>query len=121
LKKYKAMEPTISFTQHVEEDEIYAVLNVLKKRINKIVEENGVDPNLGRAASRVRTLYYFTIIGYLVLSGSYNLKGYPLESFMLALFIWLVGCPGQDAGHFAAGCIPILNDTGLWTIGFLCN
>jgi fatty acid desaturase len=108
----------MSSTHNVEEDKFYAVL---KERVSKALQENGIDPNLGRAATKVRTFYYFFITGCLVLSGSYHLKGNPFGSFMFAVFGWLVGCLGHDAGHFAASRIPLLNDAGVWGIGFLCN
>ena len=121
LNKYKAVESKILSTQKNEKEVEDTFYSTLKERAAKALEDNGIDPNLGRAATKGRTLYYFVIIGLLGLSGSYHVKGNPLGSFMFAVFGWLVGCLGHDAGHFSASRIPFFNDAGVWGIGFLCN
>ena len=45
----------ISSIQNVKEDKFW-------RASNQNLEENGIDPNLGRAASKVRTLYCFVIM-----------------------------------------------------------
>jgi fatty acid desaturase len=44
-----------------------------------------------------------------------------LGSFGLAVFGWLLGSLGHDAGHFSASRSPVWNDTGLWAMSLLCN
>ena len=48
-------------------------------------------------------------------------QGSILGSFLLAIFGWLLGALGHDAGHFAASRRPFINDVGLWGISLLCN
>ena len=40
---------------------------------------------------------------------------------MLAIFGWLIGALGHDAGHFAASRRPWINDAGVWAMSLLCN
>jgi fatty acid desaturase len=44
-----------------------------------------------------------------------------LGSFFLAVFGWLMGALGHDAGHFAASRIPAINDAAVWAMSLLCN
>ena len=120
LKKYKAYgaNKASKRTAPTEKDEFY---DVLKKRAILVLKENGLDPNKDRAATVGRTIYYLVILVFLVLSGSSHVQGNPVGSFLFAVFGWLVGAIGHDAGHFAASRIPFLNDLGLWGISFLCN
>ena len=122
LKKYKAVdvEPEQASENKSQEVEDY-FYEVMKERVGKTLRENGFDPTKDRAANTLRTLYYFFIIGLLVVSGSYHVAGNPFGSFLFAVFGWLVGCLGHDAGHFAASRIPFVNDAGVWGISFLCN
>lgn len=107
-----------SRTESDTPDQFY---DILKQRVSKTLVQQGIDPNLHRAATVGRTIYYFFLLSLLCLSGIYHIKGNPLGSFMFAIFGWLVGCLGHDAGHFAASRIPLLNDAGVWGISFLCN
>jgi fatty acid desaturase len=119
LKKFKAEDSDkLSQTNFEEKDEFYTVM---KERAKKALQEKGIDPNTDRAATIGRALYYFIIIGLLILSGSFHIKSNPIGSFFFAVFGWLVGCLGHDAGHFAASRIPFFNDAGVWGISFLCN
>ena len=99
-------------------DEFY---NVLKDRVAKTLHKHGIDPTKDRAATTGRSLYYILILMLLITSGSYHIQGNPMGSFFFALFGWLIGSLGHDAGHFAASRIPFVNDLGVWGMSFLCN
>lgn len=122
LKKYKPKNTTKSkVTTQNENESVDQFYEILKERVTQTLIEKGIDPNLHRAATPGRAAYYCLIIGLLIFSGSYHIQGNPFGSFMFAIFGWLVGCLGHDAGHFAASRLPFFNDLGLWGISFLCN
>lgn len=116
LKKYESIGPHKNTAMHV--DEFYETLKI---RVMKNLKEHNIDPVKDRTASRTRSLYYMCILFMLFVTGSFHVKGHMLGSFAFAIFGWLVGCIGHDAGHFAASRISILNDIGLWGISLLCN
>ena len=123
LKKYtpitdKCKVKSLEKKTTKDEDQFYTLL---KDRVEKTLIDNGVDPNEDRGATIGRVAYYFAIIGLLFISGSYHVKGNPLGSFLFAVFGWLIGSLGHDAGHFAASRIPFFNDIGVWGMSFLCN
>jgi linoleoyl-CoA desaturase len=39
----------------------------------------------------------------------------------MAIFGWLIGALGHDAGHFSVSHIPLVNDICVWGMSFLCN
>lgn len=61
----------------------------------------------------------------LTLAALFNLcfvgQGSILGSFSLAIFGWLIGALGHDAGHFAASRRPWINHLGLWGMSLLSN
>ncbi len=119
LKKYETEESAKSGKHLLEDqDKFYSVL---KERVTKTLKEKGIDPTLDRAATRGRALYYISIFVLLITSGSFHVKGNPMGSFFFAVFGWLIGSLGHDAGHFAASRIPLINDWGVWGMSFLCN
>jgi fatty acid desaturase len=44
-----------------------------------------------------------------------------MGSFAFAVFGWLFGALGHDAGHFSASRIPYVNDAGVWAMCLLAN
>jgi linoleoyl-CoA desaturase len=42
-------------------------------------------------------------------------------SFWFAIFGWLMGALGHDAGHFAVSRAPFLNEWGVWSMSMICN
>ena len=49
-------------------------------------------------------------------------QGSVLGSFAFAVFGWLMGSLGHDAGHFAASHVyPQLNEWGVWAMALICN
>jgi fatty acid desaturase len=48
-------------------------------------------------------------------------QGSITGSFLFAVFGWLVGAMGHDAGHFAASRYPVVNDWAVWGMSLLCN
>jgi fatty acid desaturase len=50
-----------------------------------------------------------------------NQQGSTVGSFLFAVFGWLIGALGHDAGHFAASRSAPLNDWGVWGMSLLCN
>jgi fatty acid desaturase len=42
-------------------------------------------------------------------------------SFWFAIFGWLMGALGHDAGHFAVSRVPFLNEWGVWSMSMICN
>ena len=49
-------------------------------------------------------------------------QGSILGSFAFAVFGWLMGSLGHDAGHFAAShAYPRLNEWGVWAMSLICN
>lgn len=117
LKKYESLGD--SPRNHAKPiDEFY---EVLKKRVIQVLKENNIDPTKDRTATTSRIIYYMCILVLLMYTCSFHVRGHIMGSFAFAIFGWLVGCIGHDAGHFAASRISLLNDIGLWGISFLCN
>lgn len=51
-----------------------------------------------------------------------DLQGSVFGSFAFAVFGWLMGALGHDAGHFAASHnFPVLNEWGVWAMTLICN
>lgn len=51
-----------------------------------------------------------------------HVQGSVLGSFAFAIFGWLMGSLGHDAGHFAASHrYPQLNEWGVWAMFLICN
>jgi fatty acid desaturase len=48
-------------------------------------------------------------------------QGSILGSFLFAVFGWLLGALGHDAGHFAISHKAWVNDAGVWAMSLLCN
>jgi fatty acid desaturase len=48
-------------------------------------------------------------------------QGSVLGSFAFAIFGWLMGALGHDAGHFAASRRPVINEWGVWAMSLICN
>lgn len=94
---------------------------MLKNRVIRTLKEHNIDPITDRGATTGRSFYYFFVLVFMIVSGSYHVKGNPLGSFLFAVFGWLLGAIGHDGGHFAVSRIPLLNDVGVWGISFLCN
>lgn len=44
-----------------------------------------------------------------------------MGSFLFAVFGWLLGALGHDAGHFCVSHNPRVNDAGVWAMSLLCN
>jgi len=48
-------------------------------------------------------------------------QGSIAGSFLFAVFGWLIGALGHDAGHFSASRYPVVNDVCVWAMSLLCN
>jgi linoleoyl-CoA desaturase len=44
-----------------------------------------------------------------------------MGSFWFAIFGWLMGALGHDAGHFAASRMAWVNEWGVWAMSLICN
>ena len=95
--------------------------DVLKKRVACALKEKGIDPIEDRGASMGRTLYYMLVTVTWLGCGYAHIKGSVLGSFGFAVFGWLMGSIGHDAGHFAASRKPIVNEYGVWAMSLICN
>lgn len=94
---------------------------ILKERASVVLEQNCIDTKKDRCASLSRFCYYVVIATLLIFSARYHMQAYPLGSFFFAIFGWLIGSLGHDAGHFAASRLPFVNDLGVWGMSLLCN
>eukprot|EP00586_Coscinodiscus_wailesii_P012864 CAMPEP_0172492852 /NCGR_PEP_ID=MMETSP1066-20121228/24105_1 /TAXON_ID=671091 /ORGANISM="Coscinodiscus wailesii, Strain CCMP2513" /LENGTH=687 /DNA_ID=CAMNT_0013262685 /DNA_START=157 /DNA_END=2220 /DNA_ORIENTATION=- len=93
----------------------------LKKRVITALKDNGIDPVTQRCATKLRAVYYLTILTCLLLSARYHIKASPLGSFLFAITGWLIGSAGHDGGHFAVSRSPSINSLSLWGMSLLCN
>lgn len=113
LQKYKVgTQPT--YTRDVFYD-------VLRERVRQTLQEHGLDPDRDRTAPPARVAYYMGVTVCLGIAATAHVKGSMIGSFFLAVFGWLIGALGHDAGHFAVSHVPLINDICVWAMSFLCN
>ncbi|GAX16474.1 acyl-lipid (8-3)-desaturase [Fistulifera solaris] len=95
--------------------------SILCQRVQESLKEQNFHPRNDRAASWLRCFYYAIIVTGVLLSARAHFKGSIWGSFFLAVFGWLVGALGHDAGHYSASRSAWMNDWGVWAMSFLCN
>mmetsp|Transcript_31873 Transcript_31873/g.77257 ORF Transcript_31873/g.77257 Transcript_31873/m.77257 type:complete len:477 (-) Transcript_31873:37-1467(-) len=98
-----------------------AFYEILKERAASVLKEKGIHPVNDRGANLSRTLHYLLVIGAWLASGYWHVKGSVLGSFLFAIFGWLMGALGHDAGHFAASRQAWVNEFGVWAMSLICN
>lgn len=105
----------------VKEDVFYQTL--CQKVAETLVQQHNFHPVYDRMATYRRTVYYGFVWIALTASGVAHCRGSIVGSFFLAVFGWLNGAMGHDAGHFAVSRRwPSLNDWGVFFgMSFLCN
>ena len=78
-----------------------------------------------RTATPMRVAYYiFVTLGVLASAYNYGIRGTNIlfGSIPFAIFGWLFGALGHDAGHFTVcRTYPIVNDICVWAMSLLCN
>ena len=124
--------------KHAEDDPFY---DIMCQRVEETLRAHGLDPLRDRSASVYRQLYYVGITTAVILCSYYHAKvrwipfsscahthntirpaqGSALASLGLAVFGWLFGAIGHDAGHFSASRVAWANDVGVWAMSLLCN
>ena len=95
--------------------------SVLCERVAHQLRTDGVDPIHDRSASWSRIVHYSVIGIAVAVSGYAHCRGSILGSWLFAVFGWLLGSLGHDAGHFAASRKAWVNDMGLYGMSLLCN
>jgi len=118
LHRYKTMVKGAESKLDRDPDIFY---DVLKSRVSQRLIERGIHPERDRCATFGRCVYYTITLVLLIVSAYYHVKANLLGSFFFAVFGWLIGALGHDAGHFAASRKPFLNDISVWAMSLLCN
>lgn len=99
--------------------------DIIRDRVREALLSQGMDPRRDRGANTIRKLYYLTVIIAIVICARAHAQGKILGSFFLAVFGWLVGALGHDAGHFSVGAggknYAWINDLAVWGMSFLEN
>ena len=108
---------------HCEVDEFY---DLLCERVTKVLSDRHQYSIVkDRTATPSRVAYYlFVTIGVLVSAYNYGIRGSSIlfGSIPFAIFGWLFGALGHDAGHYAVcRTYPIVNDICVWAMCLLCN
>jgi len=98
-----------------------AFYEILKDRVSTVLKEEGIDPVNDRGATVGRTIHYVVIFAAWLVSGYSHIKGSVIGSFLFAVFGWLMGALGHDAGHFAASRKAWVNEFGVWAMSLICN
>lgn len=94
---------------------------VLKQRVAIRLKEKGIDPIQDRGAGLLRSVYYILVMAAWLGSGYLHVTGSISGSFWFAVFGWLMGALGHDAGHHAASRNPWVNEWGVWAMSLICN
>ncbi|GKY96367.1 hypothetical protein MPSEU_000596300 [Mayamaea pseudoterrestris] len=99
-------------------DEFYATL---AQKVQAKLRCHHIDPMRDRVATTQRTLYYGVVALCVIVCGYAHCKGSIWGSFLFAVFGWLLGALGHDAGHYCVSHVPWINDAGVWAMSLLCN
>lgn len=100
-------------------DEFY---EIMKKRVDKCLRDNGIDPIRDRCATTSRLLYYTFVVSCAIFTGYLHCKGNIITgSFLFGVFGWMIGSLGHDGGHFSVHRNPMINKLSVNGMFLLCN